>query len=82
MPANEPKIDVDYYIKNQAEVTIQVIHENGIVVFEEKQTASTGINQWKYALEISKSGIEKWKKKDKKVTMLSVSLQGSKGIRQ
>ena len=40
-----------------------------MVVFEEKQTASTGINQWKYDVEISKTGIEKWKKKDKKVTL-------------
>ncbi|UPQ80308.1 glycosyl hydrolase [Flavobacterium azooxidireducens] len=69
LPANEPKIDVDYYAKNKGEVTIQVIHENGIVVFEDKQTASIGINQWNYDVEISKSGIEKWKKKDKKVTL-------------
>jgi hypothetical protein len=69
LPANEPKINVDYFVKNQGEVTIQVINENGIVVFEEKQTASTGINKWDYDVEISKSGMEKWKKKDKKVTL-------------
>ena len=46
-----------------------MIHENGIVVFEDKQTASTGINQWNYDVEITKSGNEKWKKKDKKVTL-------------
>ena len=66
---NEPKLVVDYYTKNQGEVLVQVLNEIGIVVFEEKQTASTGINQWNYDVEISKTGIEKWKKKDKKVTL-------------
>ena len=66
---NEPKLVVDYYTKNQGEVLVQVLNEIGIVVFEEKQMATSGINQWTYMVEISKSGAEKWHKKDKKLTL-------------
>jgi len=66
---NEPKLVVDYYTKNQGEVLVQVINEIGIVVFEEKQMATSGINQWTYMVEISKSGAEKWHKKDKKLIL-------------
>lgn len=69
LPANEPKVTLDYYAKKEGGVTVQVVHENGIVVFEEKQTASAGLNQWKYDVEILKSGIEKWQKEDKKITL-------------
>jgi photosystem II stability/assembly factor-like uncharacterized protein len=66
---NEPKLVVDYYTKNQGEVLVQVLNEIGIVVFEEKQMATSGINQWTYMVEISKSGAEKWLKKDKKLIL-------------
>ncbi len=66
---NEPKLVVDYYTKNQGEVLVQVLNEIGIVVFEEKQMATSGINQWTYMVEISKSGAEKWHKKDKKLIL-------------
>jgi photosystem II stability/assembly factor-like uncharacterized protein len=66
---NEPILVVDYYAKNQGEVLAQVLNEIGIVVFEEKQMATSGINQWTYMVEISKSGAEKWLKKDKKLIL-------------
>lgn len=66
---NEPKLVVDYYTKNQGEVLVQVLNEIGIVVFEEKQMATSGINQWTYMVEISKLGAEKWHKKDKKLIL-------------
>jgi photosystem II stability/assembly factor-like uncharacterized protein len=72
---NEPKLVVDYYTKNQGEVLVQVLNEIGIVVFEEKQMATSGINQWTYMVEISKSGAEKWHKKDKKL-ILKVAKNG------
>lgn len=66
LPAYEPKLQVNYYAKNQGMVTVQVIHSNGVVVYEDMQMATSGINIWNYTLEISKTGAEKGLKKDKK----------------
>jgi photosystem II stability/assembly factor-like uncharacterized protein len=69
LAAYEPAIMVDYYVKKEGPIQIQVLNEAGVVVFEEIQNPIVGINQWKYQLEASKIGVERWTKKDKKVTL-------------
>lgn len=65
----EPKNQIDFYVKKQTEVTIQVFNEKGLLLFEEKQQVTAGINSWNYNLEITAAIAEKWKKKDKKVSL-------------
>ena len=69
LAAYEPERVVDYYVKKEGALQIQVINEAGIVVFEDTQNAVSGINQWSYKVEASKSGVERWTKKDKKVIL-------------
>lgn len=69
LAAYEPARTVDYYVKKEGLVQIKVLNERGVVVFEETQNAVFGINQWNYQLEVSKSGVERWMKKDKKVVL-------------
>ena len=65
----EPETVIDYYVKKAGIVQIQVLNEAGVLVFEDTQNAVSGINQWKYKVEASKLGVERWSKKDKKVML-------------
>lgn len=65
----EPKQPIDFYLKTSSDAVIQVINEKNLVVFEEKTKAIAGINRWIYNLEISPLEVEKWKKKDKNITL-------------
>ena len=69
LAAYEPETTVDYYVKKAGIVQIQVLNDAGVVVFEDTQNAVSGINQWNYKVEASKSGVERWVKKDKKVVL-------------
>lgn len=69
LAAYEPEIAVNYYVKKEGTIHIQVLNEMGVVIFEDNQNAISGINQWNYHVEISKSGVERWIKKDKKVVL-------------
>jgi photosystem II stability/assembly factor-like uncharacterized protein len=65
----EPETVIDYYVKKAGIVQIQVLNEAGVLVFEDTQNAVSGINQWKYKVEASKLGVERWSKKNKKVML-------------
>lgn len=65
----ETKLQIDFYLKNQSEVVIQIYNEKELLVYEENFQAIEGINLWKYNLEIMPKAIEKWQKKDKKIEL-------------
>ena len=65
----EPKQQIDYFVKNQTEVKIQVYNEKNLLLFEENQQAVAGINLWNYSLEITPTAAQKWQKKDKKIVL-------------
>lgn len=69
LAAYEPETVIDYYVKKGGVVQIQVLNDAGVVVFEDTQNAVSGINQWNYKVEASKSGVDRWVKKDKKVVL-------------
>ena len=65
----EAEQQVDYYVKNQTEVKIQVYNDKELLLFEDKQQAVAGINLWNYSLEITPTAAQKWQKKDKKIVL-------------
>jgi photosystem II stability/assembly factor-like uncharacterized protein len=65
----EPKQQIDFYVKNQSAVTIQIYNEKELLVYEKQLQGEVGINLWNYNLEIMSTAAEKWQKKDKKIDL-------------